>query len=130
MTDDRQDDDDALRAAFAALRGADTERAPSFAALLAGDRVAGRRSLAPLLGGALAAAALLASVALGVFAGRPPTAVPAGDIGGWTAPTDFLLRTPGSEVLDTVPRIGATRDVPTLGGATAGLESERRSTSP
>jgi hypothetical protein len=53
-----------------------------------------------------------ASVLVAVFVGRgvdrrDPAFVPSLASEPWTAPTDFLLKTPGFEVLATTPRIGA-----------------------
>jgi hypothetical protein len=103
----RDDDETDLRRAFAALRREDTEEAPSFEALLAGAHaVRGRRrgSVAPLLSGLVAAS--VAAAALAVLT-RHPTPAPRASLEQWTAPTDFLLKTPGREILETVPRFGA-----------------------
>ena len=56
---------------------------------------------------AFAVVALLAIViAFSVHHRRPPVTE---SIVTWKAPTDFLLRTPGSEILSTVPRIPERR---------------------
>jgi hypothetical protein len=127
----KRDDPDAdLRQAFADLRAADSATAPSYAALMAGRAGPRRAELVPLLGTTLAAAALAASLAVGLAVrrraeSRPPMAA----IAAWTAPTDFLLRTPGREVLATVPRL-----VPGRALLAAGVPSlpdpKRRSPSP
>ena len=49
------------------------------------------------------AAIVLIVIAIGTIAHRRPPA--AQSIVTWKAPTDFLLRTPGSELLSTVPQI-------------------------
>jgi hypothetical protein len=132
MRDDRDDRDDALRGAFAALREEDARAAGSFASLVARPRtVAARAPLAPVLGAALAAAAVLAALAVSLVPRRgfQASAAPV-SIASWTAPTDFLLRTPGIEVLGSVPRIAPPRSLLALEGAGAGLPSNRRSPSP
>jgi hypothetical protein len=56
---------------------------------------------------AFAAIALMVIVlAISLHHHRPPAAE---SIVTWKAPTDFLLRTPGSEVLSTVPQIPERR---------------------
>jgi hypothetical protein len=103
-----QDDDETdLRRTFAALRREDTEKAPSFEALLAGaPSVRGHRrgGLVPLLSGL--AAVSLVTVVLAVWTVRHPAPAPMASMAQWTAPTDFLLKTPGREILETVPRFG------------------------
>jgi hypothetical protein len=126
MRDDRDDRDDALRGAFAALREEDARAAGSFASLVARPRtVAARAPLAPVLGAALAALAVSLVPRRGFQASAAPVS-----IASWTAPTDFLLRTPGIEVLGSVPRIAPPRSLLALEGAGAGLPSNRRSPSP
>jgi hypothetical protein len=58
-----------------------------------------------------AAAALAAVIVLGRLAGReaPPAApsrVPVSTLASWKSPTDWLLKTPGREMLDSVPALG------------------------
>jgi len=103
----KQDDDETdLRRAFAALRQEDAERAPSFEALLAGGRAPGRgRGRGLLLSGLLAASAMAAVLVVVTMRGPAPLAKPSME--QWAAPTDFLLKTPGREILETVPRFGA-----------------------
>ena len=100
MRDDGPDDSD-LRQAFAVLRREEAEGAPTFEAVRA--RVRPRR-LVPVAG--LLAAASVAVAILGSSCAarirRPPTV----SMGEWIAPTDFLLDTPGREILETVPRFG------------------------
>jgi hypothetical protein len=107
--DVRQDADADLRAAFAALRREEGAHAPSFEAVLRGAaRGAVRRRrpwLVPALTGTIAAAALV--MAMIAVRHPPDPRIPAGaGIEAWTAPTDFLLETPGRDFLETVPRIG------------------------
>jgi hypothetical protein len=106
MWDDDEEAD--LREAFAALRREDAEKAPPFEAVLAGAGAArGRRGLAPLLGGLAAVSVSATLFAVLTVRRSAPTPPPMASIEQWTAPTDFLLRTPGHEILETVPRIGA-----------------------
>ena len=103
-------DESELRRRFAQLREADRERAPSFAQIYA--RARARRSwratlhVRPLVIGA-AAAVVIAAVWLSYSRSFPTSAVtPA--IATWRAPTDVLLRTPGSELLSAMPTLGAS----------------------
>jgi len=125
------DDESDLRKAFAALRREDATEAPAFEALLARARPpGGRRGLLPLLGGLAAVSAV--AVVLAVMAGRRPGPAPspAASIEQWIAPTDFLLRTPGYEILQTTPRIGASPVLPPAeGAALSGPRPKRRSMS-
>jgi len=100
MRGDGQDDAD-LRQAFAVLRREDAKAAPIFEAVLARARP---RRLAPL-GGLLVAASVVAAI-LGVLVRRPDPPPPVASLGTWIAPTDFLLDTPGRQIVQTVPRIG------------------------
>ncbi len=99
------DSDHDLRARFQALRR-DTElAAPVFDATMSGvprrrSRAArARRRVAAIAFGATAAAALL--VVLGPH--RKATVLVDLAAAHWEAPTDFLLRAPGAELLRTVP---------------------------
>lgn len=102
MRDDDQDDAD-LRQAFAALRREEAKAAPTFEAVRAQARGRPRR-LAPL-GGLLVAASVAAAI-LGIVVRRPDPPPPMASMEQWIAPTDFLLDTPGREILQTVPQIG------------------------
>jgi hypothetical protein len=102
MTMRGDDPDDAdLRQAFDALRREDAKAAPAFEAVRARVRP---RSLIPL-GGLLAAASVAAAI-LGFVVRRPDPRPPVASMEQWIAPTDFLLDTPGREIVQTVPRIG------------------------
>jgi len=105
MMDDRE-----IRDRFAQLREGDRERAPSFAQIYGRGR-ARRRSGAmlrvrPLVIGA-AAAVLIAAVWLANA--RPFSSIAHASamatIAAWRAPTDILLRTPGSELLGAMPAL-------------------------
>jgi len=103
-------DESELRRRFAQLREADRERAPSFARIYGGAST--RRSwratlrIRPLLIGATAAVAI-AAVWLARERLVSPFAVEP-SIAAWRAPTDVLLRTPGSELLGAMPALGAS----------------------
>jgi hypothetical protein len=118
MRDDAEAD---LRQAFAALRREDAEQAPPFDGVLTAAQLRrGRRRLAPVLGGLAASVAAIVIVVVVVAVRHPPsTPPPAAGIEQWTAPTDFLLRTPGREILETTPRIGARPFLALPGGASA-----------
>lgn len=103
-------DESELRRRFAQLREADGKRAPGFAQTYALARA--RRSwrstlrLRPLAIGAVAAVAI-AAVWLAHERSFLPSAVTP-TIATWRAPTDILLRTPGSELLGAMPALGAS----------------------
>jgi hypothetical protein len=100
------DDDRDLRERFGALRGEDERAAPDFARL--------SRRPAPRLPRwrALAWAGAAALVVLAVVLGRPwSSRAPrqsqaAPSITTWTSPTDFLLETPGRQLLQAAPASG------------------------
>jgi len=93
------------------LRREEEARAPEFSALAAPGRSQGR----PLWSGRVVAASVCvaAITAAGLWLEtalhRPHAepATPVASIAGWKPPTDFLLETPGRELLQTVPVIGA-----------------------
>jgi hypothetical protein len=102
-------DDPDIRKRFAALRDEDRSRAPAF------EEVLRRGPRQPHISPALAAAACLvvgaAIVAVLHTAHEPTASTPGGAVATlalWRAPTDFLLDTPGRELLYAVPRIGET----------------------
>ena len=102
-------DDRDLRALFARLREEDRVRVPAFRAPRAGK--------APQWKGigrvAVAAAVILIALML-AWPDRRPSTVPRQvvDLGAtaWQSPTDFLLITPGSDLLRTVPAVGSPDD--------------------
>jgi hypothetical protein len=97
--------DDRLRQLFAELRRAETERAPRFEA----TALAGRNRLNPQLHlrRMSFAAVLLILVALAFLPMlRRPTQP---SITAWKAPTDFLLVTPGRELLHSTPELRGSR---------------------
>jgi hypothetical protein len=103
-------DDREIRQRFAQLREADQESAPSFAQTY--GRARARRSMRaisrvqPLVIGA-AAAVTIAAVALS-YARSSSSSAGTPEITTWRAPTDVLLRTPGSELLGEMPALGAS----------------------
>ncbi len=113
MPNDRE-----LRERFAALRRQDQERAGEYATFLrrAPRRATATRSTSTRATGTRAWAAsgatvslVLALFAAWLFMGRSARIASGSrqaSITEWKSPTDFLLRTPGEEVLRNVPRIG------------------------
>lgn len=85
-----------LPAAFDALRRQEAATAPPFGPMW---RARARRSFAPRL----AFAAVLLVVIVATFVLRPERPQPS--ISAWKAPTDFLLQTPGRELLQSTPEL-------------------------
>jgi hypothetical protein len=106
-------DESEIRQRFAQLREVDREQASSFAQIY--GRARARRSVAatlrvrPIVIG-VAAAVVIAAVWLGnARSFSPHTVTPTiAAIAAWRAPTDVLLRTPGSELLGTMPALSAS----------------------
>lgn len=119
-----------LRELFARLREEDRARIPSFRAPAA--REAPRWMWAPRI--AVAAAIVLITLVL-AWPDRPQrVALDSVDLGAaaWRSPTDFLLITPGSELLRTVPAVGSPDDwspieLPRRSPAPESTRSERAS---
>ncbi len=110
MTHADHDDDRDLRERFQALRREDSGRTPSFQTTLVTGRARRAAESAPRrralgLAVATAVAAGVALVLLFSQHGRPGVAVDLATA-HWEAPTDFLLRIPGDELLRTVPQLG------------------------
>jgi len=101
-------DESELRRRFAELREADRERAPSFAQTYGRARRSWRATLRvrPLVIGAAAAVAIVAVWIAHARSLSPSAVTPT--IVTWRAPTDVLLRTPGSELLGAMPALGAS----------------------
>ncbi len=96
-------DETELRERFAGLRREDTAGVPAFRRSLTAARARpSRRRLG------FAAAGMLALVALVVMLTVPNRHRAPVDLAGVRvhAPTDFLLKLPGAELLRTVPRLG------------------------
>jgi len=111
------DDDRDLRERFASLRREEEPRATPLDRLLqsaAAGRVRRRREiLAPVFVAAtvLAALALVIGQALYLDGPTAPREPPV-SLAAWTEPTAFLLRTPGHDLLSTVPAF--MRDMPAV----------------
>ncbi|HEX7288482.1 MAG TPA: hypothetical protein VF532_20020 [Candidatus Angelobacter sp.] len=98
------EEDRNLHQRFAELRRQDTARAPEFAALLRPR--AKRTGFSAFSRLAIAVACVLViTVTLARYHSRPP-AKPVPSLSEWRSPTDFLLQTPGRELLIGVPRLG------------------------
>ena len=100
--------DTALRKGFAGLRQEEQQHTPAFAPLWSG------RARAPHRTGlwyVATACVLIVVVAILLLLSERPSRneVSMVEITEWKAPTDFLLETPGREILQTVPEIGRWR---------------------
>jgi hypothetical protein len=98
-----------LRARFAELRREEELRVPQFA--FPPSRWAGQGrpwGTGRLIAGAACVAALVAAALLLRFVPSQParTGQPVASLMEWKSPTDFLLETPGRELLRSVPAIG------------------------
>lgn len=101
-----------LRERFAQLRAEERGGIPAYAVR---TRSRKRRVAWQLI----AAPAVLLIIVILIFAVRPrPTTFSDSDravarsVAAWHPPTDFLLRTPGSEMLTTTPRIPDLKGIP------------------
>jgi hypothetical protein len=103
-------DESEIRQRFAQLREADRERAPGFAQIYGRARSRqSRRSIQRVRPLVIAAAAAVVIATVWIAKARSfssHTVTPT--IATWRAPTDVLLRTPGSELLGTMPALGAS----------------------
>jgi hypothetical protein len=103
MPDDRD-----LRHRFAELRRKDRTNAREFSSCL--HRAGRRAKPIPLSVWVAVSAGLAVMIAAGAMlvprSGRRNTGSPETSITEWKSGTDFLLRTPGLELLQTIPRIG------------------------
>jgi len=106
--------DDQLRARFAALRREEEAQAPEFVIRSGVGRERGRqRSTGQLIAITACVAAIAVAAVWLHFASQKPEPEPGkfvASITEWKAPTDFLLLTPGRELLRTVPTIGVWHD--------------------
>lgn len=111
------DDDRDLRELFARLREEDRARAPSFQTAVAAHaqrmQVRPRRAVRAM---AAAAAVVVITLAYEYRQGAVRRERARAELRhrvitrpGWATPTDFLLDTPGSPLLRTVPSFGAAR---------------------
>lgn len=94
--------DNDLRERFASLRVGDAARAPAFDNILRRPTRPRRRAWLRYV--AAAALVIITAFALPKFESRK-SSEPETLITEWTSPTDFLLETPGHEVLEGVPEI-------------------------
>ena len=106
-------DDSEIRQRFAQLRESDREHAPSFAQVYGRGRARRRLGAMPRVRPFVIAAAASVVIAAIWLANarslsRSTTAPTIATIAAWRAPTDILLRTPGSELLGTMPELGAS----------------------
>jgi hypothetical protein len=113
--DDRDDDsqDQDLRARFAELRREEELQAPQFVFPSPGSTWQVRRwSTGKRIAGAVCVVTLVAAAWLLRPAPHRPdrTGQPVASLMEWRSPTDFLLETPGRELLRTVPSIGVWGD--------------------
>ena len=107
MTDHTEDRD--LRAAFDALRRETIAGlAPFRLPRVAPARHAVRWHFRPLIATGLLAAAMVAVVVERRNAERERMMAPFLSSTTWTSPTDFLLATPGKELMSTVPTLGSS----------------------
>ena len=109
------DEDQELQRRFAALRREEQEATPPFRRVWA----AAQTSRRPRTRARFAVAATVAAVVLGLLwlrtgTGPAPESGTSPSIAQWRSPTDFLLVTPGRELLSTVPAIGRPA-IPGLG---------------
>ncbi len=111
------DDDRELRELFARLKQDDRAHIPSFRA--PAPATATRLPMLPFQLIAVAAAVVLVAIATLMRQDGDPgnRAIVPVDLRtvAWTSPTDFLLSTPGSDLIRTVPAIGAPRDWTPIG---------------
>jgi hypothetical protein len=112
---------------FEELRRADAASAPSFRGVL-GRRKIRRAVSRPLLrifaGAALAIAGALTAILLLPPGRRRPELDPAATIARWESPTDWLLRTPGRELLEELPALAEEVPSTRLPEAAGGTERE------
>lgn len=92
--------DQRLHHAFEELRQVESAQVPRFERLWQPRPARGHSKLA--------AAVLLLVVTLTAIAVHRPEPRPA--ISAWRAPTDFLLKTPGQELLNTLPDLKGTAE--------------------
>jgi hypothetical protein len=106
--------DSDLATKFQALRRDEEERCPPFAAVLGDGRRSSRRSapLRPILAAAAGIGLILIAVYIGLHTPRAHQESPL-SLAEWKSPTDFLLATPGRDLLATPA--GLRRSVLDLG---------------
>jgi hypothetical protein len=102
-------DESEIRRRFALLREDDQQNVPSFAQTNARSS-ARRHGRASLRGRTLLLGAAAALVVAAIWLGRTRSfsSDTAPTISTWSAPTDVLLRIPGSELLGAMPALGTS----------------------
>jgi hypothetical protein len=119
-------DDSVIRQRFADLREEESARVPEFEQVLRRRRPGRYTGLRAIAAGAFLVLVAATVIGLLVPHGRamraPDAAAPS--LAQWRAPTDFLLDTPGRELLQAIPHIGES-----LSGDFTALP-ERKSISP
>jgi hypothetical protein len=111
------DSDDTLRRRFAVLRREEEQSAPEFSRLWQVRAGARRRQTRWFMAAGCVLIALLALLWMHSVQ-RGPQEKTIASITQWKAPTDFLLETPGRELLSTVPEIGRWQVYTAMPGAT------------
>lgn len=107
--------DRALRELFARLRAEERGDVPSFQAIRArATRHDTPRWTRVSVAAAIAAAVVLFALTL-VRPDQPQLETAIIDVEFWRSPTDFLLSTPGSELMSAVPLVGVPRDWTPIG---------------
>ncbi len=117
--------DSALRNLFARMRQEEQQHIPEFASLWGGRTRAPRGKA---LWFVAATCLLIAVAALFLLRLERPKReeVSMASITEWQAPTDFLLETPGREMLRTVPEIGVWRGYTAATASSAGRSQVRK----
>src|SRR5438094_347226 len=108
---DRRNDDFEIERRFKLAREQDEARIPSFPEVLA--RAYAHRAQGPvrrlrLVVAGIASVVVIYAMTYLVWHGRPhrqPVEVEFSALSNWHSPTDFLLKTPGLELLATMPAI-------------------------
>jgi hypothetical protein len=118
-------DDGVLRNRFAKLRQEEQQHIPAFASPWGGRMHAPRGKA---LWFVAATCLLIAVAAIFLLRLEQPKREEASmaSITEWQAPTDFLLETPGREMLRTVPEIGAWRGYTAATASSAGRSQVRK----
>lgn len=110
----REWEDEKIRQLFRELRQEDEQLAPPFSRHWEASRAGTRASFFSLTAAATATAALILLSVISLILLKPSLQPPAppspwestSSILQWQAPTAFLLKTPGEELVRTVPEIG------------------------
>ena len=108
------DEDRELRRWFAAQRREELEAAPPFRRVWAAARARRRPRPRVRFAAAAVALAILGLLWLRPDRGPAPESGTSPSIAQWRSPTDFLLATPGRELLSTIPALGGPA-IPRLG---------------